>query len=201
MNVCVVGNGPSAEGRGAEIDACDFVVRIKAWWRHGAADAGTRIDAWAWYGCKRGLTYIPPFRCQNWFTHCPKQTQSHGSKIRRARRKSFLEHSSEQRTQFLTDVQWQTMRSFTGKHPSTGMVAVFMAIERFPDCNLHLYGFDSTRLDQPNFFDARRPDLTPKDPHCQQREKTVFRRINTGMWLNNPTKVTLTWPDMPRMDG
>lgn len=42
--VAIVGNGPTAAGKGPEIDACDFVVRIKSFWMHGADDAGTGIN-------------------------------------------------------------------------------------------------------------------------------------------------------------
>ena len=59
MRVCVVGNGPSAQGKGEIIDAADFVVRIKAFWCHGAEDAGSKIDALAWYGFPGGWELRP----------------------------------------------------------------------------------------------------------------------------------------------
>ncbi len=204
MKVCVVGNGPSARGRGEEIDACDFVVRLKAFWIHGAADAGSNIDAWAWYGDDLDFGHVTPTQTdcrEHWFTQCPKQTLRQDSQTREARQQAVLKYSAGHRRQSLADGQWSEIRAFTGKYPSTGMVAVFMAIERFPDCNLHLYGFDATTRDEPGFCDARKPDAHPKDSHGQLGEKLSFRRIATeGKWMNKPTNVTLTWPDMPRMD-
>lgn len=199
MNVCVVGNGPSADGRGADIDACDFVVRLKGWWNRAAADAGSRIDAWAWYGCQEGCRDKPEFTCEHWFTHSPKQTQKHDTATRRARRKWFDRYAEGQPVHVLTNEQWTRLRASTGRDPSTGMVAIGMAIERFPDCHLHLYGFDSTTTVRPNFCDARGPKVMD-DPHGQIREKRQFRLIVLGEWLGKPTKVTLTWPDMPRAD-
>lgn len=204
MKVAVVGNGPSAKGKGSEIDACDFVVRIKAWWIHGEEDAGEKIDALVWYGgYRRGWEQDRPlFQCEHWFSHCPRQMASHDKAKRILHEETFWRYSAGQPIIALTNAQWDRLvERRSSFHPSTGMVAAFMVIERFPKCELHLFGFDSTTKHKPNFFDARNPDLTAGDPHHQLSEKQMFRRIITHRtWLGEPTAVTLVWHNMPRLD-
>ena len=48
--IAIVATGPSAEGCGAEIDACDFVVRISSWITQGATGAGVKVSALAGWG-------------------------------------------------------------------------------------------------------------------------------------------------------
>lgn len=61
--VAVIGQGESARGLGREIDACDFIVRLRAYWYNGAKDAGRKVDAVAWFGSN-----LAAFLCQGFFT-------------------------------------------------------------------------------------------------------------------------------------
>jgi hypothetical protein len=205
MRVCIVGQGPSAEGRGREIDACDFVVRMKAFWLRGAENAGEKIDAWAWYGYTGPeadgvpVEFSGPRGTEHWFTHCRQQVQNnpdtHCKRLEDAR---MLAGSNPFHQ--LPDGLWGRAKQHLNRHPSTGLVTVCMALDHFPDDELVLYGFDSTTPDKPNYQDARGRPVEPAG-HNTLAEKLAIAEISRGTWLGKPTAATLTWPDMPSIGG
>jgi hypothetical protein len=74
MKVAVVGNGPSATGAAEQIDSCDVVVRVRAFWKHGALDAGSKTTAIAWFGSVEDMDADNmPSVSSHWLTHCPDQ--------------------------------------------------------------------------------------------------------------------------------
>lgn len=198
MRVCVVGQGPSAEGKGAEIDRCDFVVRMMAFWQWGAKHAGIRTNALALFGWGHWLER-PPLKCEFWYTHCWAQMS-----IQDAvgwQRLEFLTRVADlQPIRWLPERLWHRLADHIDAHPSTGMVAVAMALEILKPAELVLYGFDSTLPDRPNYADARRP-MRPRDlrapPHDVLAEKRAIAEIAEGRWLGEPCEVKLTWPDKP----
>ncbi len=204
MRSCVVGNGPSAEGKGAEIDACDFVVRIKAWWAHGAENAGERIDAWAWYGDEIQLAGpIPEMNSERWFTQTVSQVRANPAAWDRVA--SLVRTASLQPIRWVPDLLWDAAFRRLEWHPSTGFVAVCMAIAiKRPD-ELVLYGFDSTAPDRANYQDARSEPLPPRllshPPHDVLAEKRAMADLFNGKWLGEPCRTALEWPQMPDLGG
>lgn len=197
MKLCVVGNGPSAKGHGAEIDACDFVVRLKAWWVHGAEDAGERIDAWAWFGDANWApetVSVPVSGCEHWFTQCDKQMSKRIDFD--ARWGSFIRLSQGEPTQRLTDDLWERVQSYLERDPSTGCVAVAMAMELFRPDELLLVGFDSTTADAPNYTCAR-IDWGRTFAHAFDKEKLAFAEIRDGTWLGGSVQTCLKWIGEP----
>lgn len=195
MNVAIVGNGPSADGRGDAIDACDFVVRIKGFWNHGASQAGSKLDAWATFGEERVL---PPIRKPReiWYTRCTSHVMD-DEKLKLAF--SSIVSSAHGIPFFLfSDHEWQHCRNVLGAGPSTGFVAVCMAISRFPCCNLHLFGFDSTTPVAPNWEDATPVHGGNISSHPFVREKQEIAKIDRGEWFGANTDVTLTWANRPQ---
>lgn len=199
MKLCIVGQGPSAKGRGREIDACDFVVRMKAFWLHGAENAGEKISAWAWFGDKEwpGDAVGPSSQCEHWLTHCKVQIAT-ALKVGQKRVQRAKEAAGRAGYRQLSDRLWTRARVHLDRHPSTGFIAVCMGMDRFHRPDLVLYGFDSTGPQRPNYWDARRPP----EPDCKHHhhvlaEKRAIAEIRNGMWLGAPTTATLTWPDMP----
>ena len=200
MKICVVGNGPTAKGKGREIDAADFVVRIKAWWVHGAADAGRRCDATAWYGDLCGWDTVPkPLRCQHWFTHAL------GVKPLQERLRTFSAQAGIQVIRWLPASLFDHARQHLGFYPTTGFVAVVMALAIYSHAELWLYGFDSCGQNEPNFDDARRTLPRSQQPsgkmlpgcHNHLREKQVFAELLEGTWLGEKVDVRLKWHAMP----
>lgn len=210
MKLCIVGQGPSAKGRGREIDACDFVVRMKAFWAYGAEDAGDKISAWAWYGYagpkgdavpKEAIASRVPGGTEHWFTHCRYQVISNPNS-HPARLDNAIFATEGDSFHQLSDDLWRRAEQNLGYHPSTGFVAICMGLDRFPDAELVLYGFDSTTPDRSNYWDARGglgPGDEPNLPHRVDLEKRAIAEIRDGTWLGLPTAATLTWPDMPEM--
>jgi len=203
MRVCIVGNGPSAEGKGREIDACDFVVRMKAYWAHGAADAGTKTNAVAWFGyhgawqgtAHIGLCSGVPLTVEHWMTHSPFQL-IRASVTGRKRMAFFIQQAGMSPVRWLPHLLWRPMfRHLDERDPSTGFVTVGMAIHLFPECDLVLYGFDSTHPELPNYCDARCNVIDPV--HNMLLEKKAILELANGQWLGRPTACSLTWPDQP----
>ena len=56
LTAALVGNGPSAHGKGDEIDAHDFVVRMNSFWTHNT-DSGRKMSAYA--GAARPINDAP----------------------------------------------------------------------------------------------------------------------------------------------
>lgn len=193
MRVCVVGNGPSAEGRGHEIDACDFVVRVKAWWANGAVDAGQRCDAHAHYGWGR-WDDRPKLHGEHWFTQTISQVRQNPEGWDRLA--FFVNRATFEAVRFAPDKLWDAAFKRLGKHPSTGFMTVGMAMEIVKPTAIVLYGFDGTTPDRPNYDDARGPADT-KCSHDQLAEKRAIADLHNGTWLGQPSTVDLEWPDMP----
>ena len=195
MRVCVVGQGPSAEGMGREIDACDVVVRIKNFWEWGAQDSGEKCDVWAQYG---GIDLPSGVAAsEHWFTICPHQLESHGKAADLI--SSFNRNAAGHSIRWLDDERWMQARAYLLSHPTTGFVCVLMALQTWPDAELHVHGFDSMQPDGPNYYDARAP-VDHKGvvwPHDMAGEKRAIAEIYGGRFLGNPTSATLVWPHPP----
>ncbi len=196
MRVCIVGNGPSAEGHGAEIDACDFVVRIKAWWVFAAKDAGSRCDALAHYGWGN-WEERPAFDGEHWITQTVSQIENHPDGWKRLQ---FITYTAELRPiRWLPGPMWDRLVYHIGSHPSTGMVAVAIAMETARPDELVLCGFDATTEDASFFGDAR-GNAWPGDHgnhHDWVKEKLALKGIREGTWLGQPTKTKLEWIGEP----
>lgn len=198
VRICIVGQGPTAEGHGAEIDACDIVVRLKNYWRCGADNAGGKVDVVAHYGDGWANPPKAAGMAEQWFTQTPRQLQLKG-KEGELRLRLLVEHLHLGTMRWATEELWCKVAGYLwGQHPSTGMMAVAMALDLHPDCELVLYGYDSTTPDKPNFWDAKQ--LTEKKaPHDVLAEKRAIAEILCGCWLGFPTKATLCWPQMPEL--
>jgi hypothetical protein len=190
-----VGQGPSAEGKGDIIDACDFVVRLQDWWHCGAVNAGQKLDAHAYFNMQKAC---PTGGWEQWITQYPRQVS--GKPDGQKRITMFAERAMGGVIRWLAESQWKLLHDYLKADPSTGFVAVAMALWRYPAADeLVLYGFDSTVPDQANFFDAR--EESKREPyrvaHHILAEKRVIAEIHNGTWLGRECKTALVWPDMP----
>lgn len=200
MRVAIVGNGPSAAGHGQAIDACDRVVRIRAFWSYGALDVGRRTDAWAWFGSQSDmdLQNVPRLSCEHWFTHCPEQLLQRADGLCGISRASyFSRYAGLNPLRWLPSDLWQKACAHLGFHPSTGFITVALAIAIYQPTELHLYGFDG--YTEP-FSDARREiPAAQQTHHNMPAEKHAFAEISNGTWLGDPLPhpITLIWPGTP----
>lgn len=217
MRLCIVGNGPSARGKAAEIDACDFVVRMTGWWKSGPGDCGEKLDAYAWFGAEEQSQIpeqyalapyehwvtLPLSRC--WPPHTTPKGYPHGGQWMNVVGQSVLRS-----VRWVTEDMWQremaalTLASRTHKPtspPSTGFTAVDMAIHIYAPGEIVLYGFDATTQSKPGWGDAN-PEWKDDGPHDLYQEKVIINRLLThAEWIGEPCGVRVTWPDNPLAKG
>ena len=197
MIVSVVANGPSAAGKGKSIDNADKVVRIKAFWAHAAEDAGARTDAVAWFGDPYGWDSRPAdLYCEHWYTHGPTQIM-HNTVNGKRNLREFNKLADMQPIRWLTHEYWKRLAFRLKLCPSTGFIAVAMAMKVFKPDVLKLFGFDSTVPEQPHYYDARTPYVDAGFPHMMLKEKLLFAKILDGSWLGQPCTTQLCWCAMP----
>lgn len=201
MIVAIVGNGPTAAGKGREIDRCDFVVRLKAYWAYGALDAGDHVDAVCWYGVDDGCFEMVDFRdVEFWVTQEPRLFRGDCEGV----------PGSERLEQIVKAAQWNVIRwmptelfcrsdAYIGRSPTTGFTAINMALHVLQPREIHLFGFDATTRDGPNSDDARRriPDEMYTEYHDMLAEKRVIAELFVGKWLGEPCGTRLVWHEMP----
>ncbi len=201
MRICIVGNGPSAKGHGAEIDDCDFVVRLKAYWHHSALDTGSKTNAIAWFGSQRNLwweTTIQPV--EHWRTWSDRQYDEALPAWKKAR--EFFHYTAFGLPVMVLDyAHWRHAANYLDRFPSTGFIAVMMAIARWPECNLLLTGYDSTIEGRPDYYDARNPNPDAPHPHDVLTEKRAMAKLLKSEWLGDPCGVKLEWLHMPELGG
>jgi hypothetical protein len=210
--MCIVGNGPSACGKGDEIDACDFVVRMSGWWRSGPGDSGRRLDAYAWFGAQEQCEVPEEYAFsafEHWMTlpvqrcwpHTTPTGVQHGGQWSNVAEKATLRP-----IRWVTQAMWNhelamlTLLSKTKTPeapPSTGFTAVDMAIHLYQPTEILLYGFDATTKDRDGWSDNN-PQWTDNGPHDLHLEKQLIHKLAAeGVWINGPCGVKVTWPDDP----
>ena len=197
-NIAIVGNGPSGDGMGAEIDACDFVVRTGIF-PLSSKNAGVKLDAWCWNGSPKncpGKHPPPEGDYETWFSVNTRYRKLY---------QSFWEHAMKMAKEHgpiraISSAGWARLCRFTHFHPSTGIAAVALAIESLRPQTITLFGFDATHPDNPGWGDAN-PTIPWHDPcgHDFAAEKHILGDLLTKkMWLGNPCSMELIWPARPR---
>lgn len=182
MRIAIVGNGPSAEGKGAEIDAHDYVVRLTAFPVTAAPDTGKKLNAWALFGseinarkvaghCPGGSWVVwatlPPSRCKP-FDH------RHAGDAR-----NILDRAGNRYIRWVTEEEFALASACLGSWPSTGFMAAWLAMGDFPDADITLYGFDATTPNATGWGDARNNTWTAEDEaaHNFAEEKRQLRAM------------------------
>lgn len=208
MRVCIVGQGPSAKGKGAEIDACDFVVRLKCYWRCAARNCGTRLDALVHYGWGP-IHEAPAGEYEHWFSQPVQQVESlevvDGEALSMPKRWQRIKKMSDtaglRAIRWLPADIWKQLVGYLKRHPSTGFVAMAMAMRLLAPSELVLYGFDSTGVSDEDMLDAMKTPLPrsflDRKPHDYITEKMAIAQIGHGVWLGRRCATQLTWPNMP----
>lgn len=194
-SVAIVGNGPTAAKHGAEIDACDVVVRCNDCRLMGKG-AGERIDALAWFACRGIGIHVPPGLYEHWITlpphRCwPPNWEHIGGWIR-------IVDQAEARApiRWITDRQWQLEEVYVGRPPSCGFTAVHLAMLQLAPCRIAIYGFDATTPDKPHY-----DDLPKADHHDFAIEKLQLAALRDHRrFLGDAWDCELVWIDPPKLD-
>lgn len=220
MRVAVVGNGPSAAGRGAEIDACDRVVRCNRCFDTGASGAGSKLDALAVYGnesLRAGLSdagvlagaaslggILPP-ACEVWLTLPPSRCRpfapEHCGNVLVAQALAGLRP-----IRWIPEAAWaEELAHLCGLRggwsaPSTGFTAVDLALRVWRPDELLLCGFDATEPGASGWNDARDEPwpLVQAQGHGLAVEKLCFATLrDRGLWLGQPCATRVLWAGTP----
>jgi len=198
MRFCVVGAGPTAEGKGRLIDGCDFVVRIKRFWQDSASNAGSKCNAVATYDAPGEMSEYA-HGAEVWITQSPQQmVMRHGANVL----EGLAGFADLGVMRWITHAFWELVCSGLQSQPSTGLVAIAMGMQLFSPGTLVIVGFDQLTPADPNFDCARRSVVVLPDGSAQHpfvNEKRALAEIFNGVWLGEPTDTTLRWPDMPEL--
>lgn len=188
MKVCVVANGLGSHDNGELIDACDFVVRIKAWrpsLRRGAGrwGIGQRCDAHATYApepCHHGRFPAP---CgEHWMTQTLGQLSTHADS--HARLGNLIGGATPLGIiRWVDEALWERLRERVGKDPSTGFVAVGMAMAILRPTELIVCGFDVPYGDGV--------------AHDHTEEIRAYHDMDKRIWLGKPVNTKLTIQNSP----
>lgn len=195
-SIAIVGNGPTAAKHGAEIDACDVVVRCNDCRLMGKG-AGERIDAWAWFGCRTEPVLAPSGAAyEHWITlppsrHWPPHPEHLGGWQR-----IVDQAAGRVPLRWISDYQWHLEQVAVGRPPTTGFTAVHLAMLQLAPARLVLAGFDATTPDRPNFDD--RPEACCHDFAAEKRLLAALRK--TGDFLRQKWRTEVVWLDPPELD-
>jgi len=202
VRYALVGNGPSAAGCGAEIDAHDRVVRFNAFPISQAADAGRRLDVWVWFGWLDYLARMggaPRGEYQVWMP-LPLSCCGSGGVGDAAR---IIEQARGRRIRWVSEAWRRGEVSFLGgRDPSSGFTAVDMAIRLGGATEITLYGFDAVAPDRPGFHDARGPFPFIGTAHPWRAEKRAYADLAArGLWMGERWPVRVRWPSRPEIES
>ena len=192
--ICIVGNGPSAENMGKEIDSWPFVVRMKEYHVFGPRNSGKKIDALACFrgNCCPDDVDIGEF----WFTVSDEFSHELCDL-------TFIRKRADGKPVFvITDKLYGNVRRHLtklSKHPrapTTGFAAIAMAIE-FGAKELFLVGFDAVSPDVPGWGDAVYRSDWAAHGHDYKAEKRAINNLHHNIWLGDHSDVKLTWRRLP----
>ena len=174
MSVCIVGNSDNVlySGLGSAVDQCDNVIRINDFLLTGyEEDVGkkTTIIACAFSAANK-VTNNPSWPTRNllkevvmWATRPPR-----GDRISRANNCGLSTEKITYPMQPLYEFLIVKVYSkFWRKEPSSGLVAIAMAMEMFGDQKIYIHGFDNRtgKEGKKHYFDPDFLDIElPNDP-------------------------------------
>jgi hypothetical protein len=189
VRIAVVGNGPSAKGQGDLIDACDLVVRTGQFakvFKDGSA--GNKLSVLAWPGYRKMNKLLPKRKCEWWIT-CPVKWHKGPARLANVNRLSKR----------ATKVRWIPLHDYMAiRHrvqnlsdwakefpPSTGILAVHMAVTLHPDSML-VCGFDAGKA----YADGR---WYSKTLHDYFAERKALEDLERGRWLGEHHDIDVDW--------
>lgn len=204
ITVCIVGNGPSAEGKGDAIDKWDFVVRTSVF-PLALKNAGSKINAWCWNGsprvCPKRMP-VPAGKYEMWLAvHTSYRTCYEGFK--RHTQRLAKGHGP---MRMVPKTVWDVMRKAVKVHPSTAFSAIAFTLEHLRPKYIVLYGFDATKKGASGWGDANKtgvPWRVTKGGHVcghnmKLEKQLVYRLMKRGIWLGFPCKTKVIWPSWPK---
>lgn len=212
MKIAIVANGPSAGGCGQEIDACDFVVRMKRWLTRGPLDAGNKVNAIA--GFDNQVEITPELRIdfswELWFSIPPAAIKPNPTLQDPADLSWAFQFAGPRPIRFFrNEAYFSLIKYLIGQksaqrdpHISLGMVCIAMALELNPE-EIHIWGYDRVihGTQEANWAQEACADTPETDAHDWIAQKRILLEFaDEGKWLGQPCKTKLIWHDRPPMD-
>jgi hypothetical protein len=208
--VALIGNGPSSTDCGAEIDACDFVVRQARWISQGGKNSGQKVSAICGYNQN---TEIPSWLLDRWdwelwcnmSSACFKSEPtvqdpgdwrwlfhvSDGRSIRLARNSII--------SQTVIHLRYVSKRRKYPPYLDLGLVCIAMAIDLGAK-NLHLWGYDRTGFGNPNDDWGQEKYATEKDQlhhDYSARAVMISELVDKQLWCGVPVSIEAVWHGRP----
>jgi hypothetical protein len=185
--VAVVGNGPSllTHSYGAQIDACDEVVRINAYQLGGAyaAHVGNKVTVWTTYMDPDG--YAVPrevWWCEFGYIHMPEERKrAEAWCLRNKARFVWLPDDVIERAfkELAITPDERQRKNGCGMKPSTGIIAIECARVEWPASEIYVAGFDGfVTGDSYHYYDTE-SKLTPSvcRKHFPGRQQEYITRL------------------------
>lgn len=184
--LAIVGNGPGAAGHGAEIDACDDVIRINEWWTRGAAGTGRKTTILVGYNERLEIPDrdLLPY-CEFWINNADPKFQHTDVAyiIQRADGRPVRLIAMELQIAIDRAIRAEADSEEVGG--SAGIKALAMALAAGRWERILLFGFDSMSSAAADIIDGHGRVATCDDPtHDFAAEKRLIARVvDTGYWL------------------
>lgn len=214
--VAVVANGPSGTDQGAEIDACDFVVRQNSWITEGPKNAGRKASALCGYfGGTFKVNDSPGLEIPEWLAsdrswelwcHISAPNYRPRPNDRDVGDWEWVLRTADGRAiRLLRD---QSTVGMIGRlkamnphviSASLGLACLAMAVELEPS-ELHLWGYDATAFGLPSYDWGQRQCLEPCKCHDFVAEKRLIAElVDRRFWLEHPVNFPTIWHSRPEL--
>jgi hypothetical protein len=167
IRLCVVGNGWSPIGHGPWIDGHDFVVRCTSCVTAHKRRAGWKTSAWAWFGNASlwpGVYQVPGDASESWFV-LPRSGKRFHSEAYAYAQKLSANHGMRFRA--IHEPIFSLAKSVLKIQPSTGFLAILMALHVMHPAKMTVIGMDATLPTKPGW----------DEPNPVRKWKTDGRRV------------------------
>lgn len=194
MKAALVGNGPSAGRYGEEIDRTEFVVRMSNW-IHYFPDwsAGRKCSAWAGPFYPKDNKQVPPGRGWEMWMTCPLEWHKGKKRFRNAERIAAPRGSIIRVCPLAAYTRLrQHLQSSAGRSlpPSTGILAVAMALPLAEFSRITLYGFDAGLSNACRYANGRKGRF---NLHPFAAEAMLLGGLENGTWMGDPVSKEVVW--------
>ena len=222
--VGIVGNGPSATGRGSEIDACDFVIRQNAWVTEAALNAGNKVSALVGFFGEKNKAHpahmtgspgveVPPWLAErrDWelWSHIPGECFRAAPTREAVGDWKWLLNTADGRAirmfrlaPFNRLFDYLHAHNPSAKYPSLGLTCIGMVVDLNPSA-VHLWGYDSVGYGYPGYDLAQKQNQRDaKEFHNYVTEKQLIAElVDKKTWCGKPVNFDTTWHHRPNIPG
>jgi hypothetical protein len=207
MKIALIGNGPSGNGQGQAIDACDVVVRMKRWVTEGPMQAGFKTTALAGYDER---VELPPevlndYSWELWVPIPPQAVRMRPCGVDIADLRWIMWAGWGRPVRWLEDEHFRPLLNYLHGPARTwpqektafvsiGLCVLAIAMALKPD-EIHLWGYDRDMGGGLGDHFAKRAWEANLETitHDWAAEKNIISELTQNKWLGEPTAVKGVW--------